>query len=164
MKKINLAHLLATCFLGVLMANFSACKKDDPRASLIGTWNLDRKNGNIISRESYQFNTDSTFLFLHTALDTTGKLLGYYHKSSGKFRYSGKALYLYELTYWKYPDGAAAPYYTALQNLVVSTSNTLTTSRDMLVEFSSDKRSVKIVSPCGGPAITCIVPMPYIKQ
>lgn len=164
MKKINLTHLLATCFLVVFMANFSACKKDDPRASLIGTWNLDRKNGNIIIRESYQFNNDGTFLFLNTTLDTTGKVLGYYHKNSGKFRYSGTSLYLYELTYWNYPDGAAAPYYTALQNLVLSTSNTLATSRDMSVEFSSDKRSVKIASPCGGPYVSCIVPMPYIKQ
>ncbi len=163
MKKIYLTHLFAACFIVILLANVAACKKDDLRANLIGTWNLDRKNGDIISRESYQFNNDGTFLLLNTALDTTGKVLGYYHKKSGKFSHSGTALYLYELTYWYRPDGTPAPYYTALQNLVLSTLNAPTTT-NMTVEFSADKRSVKIVGSCFGPNVLCIVPMPYIKQ
>jgi len=154
--------ILTACVLAVLLLNLTACKKSNNGPSIFGTWNYDSRSGNYIYRMSYKFYGDSTLLFTNTVLDTTRKELGYRYKMTGRYRFNGSALSLFQSNVWSLQN-APNVLYASEQNLIPLL--TIAAEQKLTVNFSADKTSFVLIYPPCGPSENCLGSSgPYIKQ
>jgi len=162
MKSFKPRRLIVVCVLVAIASCFSACKKDSNfKPDITGTWNHDTKLTGNIQREAYLFNSDSTVLFTRAILDTTGKLLGYNYKLTGKFHFDGTTMNLYQLI--TYEDLDVTPLaYTTLQALVPQQAVTM---QSFTVKFNSTYTTFNIIYPPCPPNANCIILSPlYVRQ
>ncbi len=156
-----------TIITGLILTGIFGCRKNNNQqigTGIIGVWVSDLPGTTAaITRETYQFNTDSTVLFTRVAVDvTTGSVLGYYYRSTGKFSFDGTTLKMYQLSnYSYYPPGGTGLYYTAQQNLSPITGFT---EIDHPLNFNGDHTVFNFVYPPCPINASCIGTYYYTKQ
>ncbi|AMR30834.1 hypothetical protein A0256_05050 [Mucilaginibacter sp. PAMC 26640] len=94
MKPTYKPHFLSGILAVILSITLYACSKDSAPAvaSLVGNWSKS-STGNL---STFEFKSDMTYQSTTFTTDaTTGKILGYSFKTTGKYKLIGKALTLY---------------------------------------------------------------------
>jgi hypothetical protein len=164
MKTIKLYFL----FAAVVLIGVSSCKKDKKDTGIIGIWVNEAVYSapNLVARQTYQFNDDSTVVFTRTLINSDTKaVLGYNYKSTAKFSFDGTTLKQYGISVLGVDQSKIKPgdpYYTPLQDLIPYLTISSVSSNE--VAFNADKTKFNFVYPPCPPNASCIGLQLYTKQ